>query len=266
MKILQRLRNRSRRGDAGDPGSAEASSEADQLPIPGYDQLDDKKVGAQLAQLSQVELAAVETYERPHKNRPEVLDKLRYMRTTEPLPGYDALSPEQIATALAGADAETVKAVRDYERKFGHRKQVMDEAARVLPTSRAGAGEERAREEKDARVREGLAGRQETAGGHARGRSAPPAGRGPMSTVRQPLKRERPTSTFERVEAARDEREQLREEARYRRERLALYRARLYGGRAARQGKLRELQRASDGAAARLGRAEAKAPPTRPPA
>jgi hypothetical protein len=87
-----------------------------------------------------------------------------------------------------------------------------------------------------------------------------------MSTVRQPLKRERLASTLERVEAARDEREQLREEARYRRERLALYRARLYGGRAASQGKLRELQRASDGAAARLRRAEAKVPPTRPPA
>src|SRR5215211_455122 len=43
------------------------------------------------------------------------------MRTTEPLPGYDALGPEQIATALAGADAETVKAVRESERKFGHR-------------------------------------------------------------------------------------------------------------------------------------------------
>jgi hypothetical protein len=113
MKILQRLRNRSPRADAGDPGSAEASSEGDQLPIPGYDQLDDKKGGAQLAQLSQVELTAVETYEGSHKNRPEVLDKLRYMRTTEPLPGYGALSPEQIATALAGADAETVKAVRD---------------------------------------------------------------------------------------------------------------------------------------------------------
>jgi hypothetical protein len=87
-----------------------------------------------------------------------------------------------------------------------------------------------------------------------------------MSTFRQPLKRERPTSTLERVEAARDEREQLREEARYRRERLALYRARLYGGRAASQGKLRELQRASDGATARLRRAEAIAPPPRPPA
>src|SRR5215211_4237833 len=118
----------------------------------------------------------LETKERSHKNRPEVLDKLRYMRTSEPLPGYDALSPEQIAKALAGANAETVKAVRDYERKFGHRKQVLDEAARVLPTSQASAGEDRAREEKDARVREGLAGRQETAGGLASRRSAPPAG------------------------------------------------------------------------------------------
>jgi hypothetical protein len=38
------------------------------------------------------------------------------------------------------------------------------------------------------------------------------------------------------------------------------------GGRAASQAKLRELQRASDGAAARLRRAEAGAPPPRPPA
>jgi hypothetical protein len=85
-----------------------------------------------------------------------------------------------------------------------------------------------------------------------------------MSTVGQPLKRERPTSTLERLEAARDEREQLREEARYRRERLALYRARLYAGRATSQNKLRELQRSSDGAAARLRRAQGGAPSTRP--
>jgi hypothetical protein len=54
----------------------------------------------------------------------------------------------------------------------------------------------------------------------------------------------------------RNERARLRDEARYRRERLDLYRARLYGGRASSQAKLRELQRASDGATARLGRAE----------
>jgi hypothetical protein len=73
---------------------------------------------------------------------------------------------------------------------------------------------------------------------------------------------------FERVDAAqeeRNERERLRDEARYRRERLDLYQARLYGGRAASQAKLSELQRASDGAAARLRRAEAKAPPSHTP-
>jgi hypothetical protein len=67
-------------------------------------------------------------------------------------------------------------------------------------------------------------------------------------------------SPFDRVDAAQEERnelERLRDEARYRRERLELYQARMYGGRAGSQAKLRELQRASDGAAARLGRAEA---------
>jgi hypothetical protein len=52
------------------------------------------------------------------------------------------------------------------------------------------------------------------------------------------------------------DREQLRDEARYRRERLELYVAKLYGGRAVGQTKLRELQRASNGADARLRRAE----------
>ena len=49
----------------------------------------------------------------------------------------------------------------------------------------------------------------------------------------------------------------LCEEARYRRERLALYKARLYSGRARGDGKLRELQRAADGATARVRRAQA---------
>ena len=86
------------------------------------------------------------------------------------------------------------------------------------------------------------------------GAAAPPA---TTPEVRQ--------SPIDRVDARREERnelERLRDEARYRRERLELYRARLYGGRAASQGKLRELERASEGAAARLHRAEAAAPPT----
>jgi hypothetical protein len=179
MNILERLRNRWPRAATGDPGSAETgSSDADQLPFAGYDKLDHKEIGARLHGLSQVELAAVESYERSHKNRPEVLDRLRYMHTSEPLPGYDALTTEQIAKALAGADAETVKAVRDYERKFGHRPEVMEEAARVLSTAPASAGEDRARKGQAALVREGFAGRAKTAGGLASRRSAPDAQQG----------------------------------------------------------------------------------------
>jgi hypothetical protein len=50
----------------------------------------------------------------------------------------------------------------------------------------------------------------------------------------------------------------LREEARYRRERLELYRARMYGGRARSESRLREYERGSEGAAARLRRAETR--------
>jgi hypothetical protein len=163
MKILEALRNR--RSQGSEPGTQAGTSAPDEHPVPisGYDQLDDKQINEQLSQLSQVELAAVETYERAHESRPVVLDKLRYMRGSEPLPGYDALTTEQIAKALAGADGETVKAVRDYERKFQHRQSVLDEAARVLPASQASAGEERAHEEKAALLREGYADRERTA-------------------------------------------------------------------------------------------------------
>ena len=62
-----------------------------------------------------------------------------------------------------------------------------------------------------------------------------------------------------------DELEQLRAEATFRRTRLALYRARLYAQRATSSSKLRELERASDGAAERLRRAQdARSEPVAP--
>ncbi len=251
MKVLDRLRNRSHHAEVGAPGSAEASPAAEpRLPIASYDQLDGKQVFQQLSQLSQVELAAVEAHERSHRARPVVLNRLRWLRGNEPLPGYDALDSDEIVRALADADAATVKAVRSYERHHRDRRDVRAEVARVIPTARASAAQDRAREQKAALVQAGI-------------RSDPPAPRadldGPPATTKSH------DSRFDRVDAARDarnERERLRNEARYGRERLELYRARLYGGRAASHGKLRELERASDGAAARLRRAEAADPPS----
>ena len=49
--------------------------------------------------------------------------------------------------------------------------------------------------------------------------------------------------------------EELRAEARYRRERYQLYRAKMYGLRATSMARLRELERAHEGAEARLRRA-----------
>jgi hypothetical protein len=159
MTFLEALRHRRSRGSERG-AQAETSSPDDQpMPIAGYDELGQKEISDQLSQLSQVQLATIETYERAHDARPVVLDKLRYMLTSEPVPGYDALTTEQIAEAIAEADAETVKAVRDYERKFQHRRTVLDEAARALPNSPPSAGEERARKDKATLLREGYADR-----------------------------------------------------------------------------------------------------------
>jgi hypothetical protein len=180
MSILNRLRNGRPPEHDDDLASTETTSpDADGLPVPGYDRLDHRTIGERLHGLSQVELGAVETYERSHKGRPEVLNKLRYMRTVEPLPGYDTLDTAGVVDALAGADSARVKAIRNYERKFKRRKEVLDEAARVLPTSRENAHDAGVREAQSTLVREGITGRDKTADGlaaaHARDDERPDA-------------------------------------------------------------------------------------------
>ena len=162
MKILERLRNRPSTAEAAEPGASQADASGS-FPIAAYDRLDPKRIAERLHELSQVDLATVEDYERSHENRPAVLAKLHYMRTDEPVPGYDGLTVEQITKILADGDAQVVKAVRDYERKFAQRQQVLKEAARVLPSSPASAEEDRVREEKAERLREGYAVRKKTA-------------------------------------------------------------------------------------------------------
>jgi hypothetical protein len=85
-----------------------------------------------------------------------VLNRLRWLRGSEPLSGYDALDSDAIVRAVADADAATVKAVRSYERHHRDRPEVRAEAARVLPSAPASAGQDRAREDKAALVQAGL--------------------------------------------------------------------------------------------------------------
>jgi hypothetical protein len=100
-------------------------------PVAGYDSLKTKEVVASLSNRSQVELAEIETYEHTHQNRLSVFDKLRWLRQDEPLPGYDALSSDELITALQEADLAAIKRVRGYERKFRARREILDEVDRL---------------------------------------------------------------------------------------------------------------------------------------
>jgi len=99
MKILQRLRNRSSRGDAGDPGSAERSSPgSNELAIPGYDHLDHKQVGAQ---------DLMSTVRQPLKRecrstQEEIVDTVEGQLAPGPEPA-DGDSPRE--TSTAGCDS-----------------------------------------------------------------------------------------------------------------------------------------------------------------
>lgn len=135
MTMFSALRNRLSDYEAGDEPESAASRPAPnaeaRLPYAGYDRLDAREVTGGLSDHSQVELEAAEAYERSHENRERVLDKLRFMRQREPLPGYDALSVEEIVAALEEADMPTIKKVRGYERKFANRPAVLDQVVRV---------------------------------------------------------------------------------------------------------------------------------------
>ncbi len=128
---------RRRHADTSGPGSAGE-------PFPGYDRIDEKELIEQLHRYSQTELEAIEAYEQSHGNRIRVLNKLHYLRQSEPLPGYDALSVEDIAAALEKADLGAIKDVRAYERKFHNRPNVQDvvETARHRREAEEAAGGE----------------------------------------------------------------------------------------------------------------------------
>jgi hypothetical protein len=163
MRISELLRIGARGPAANAPPAADPDA-AKRLPISGYDDLDEKYVIAQFRTLSQVELAEIEGYERAHLNRRVVLYKLRYMRSPEPVAGYDALEPEQIVRLLEEADSAKIRAIRDYEGKFRGRRQVMNAAAQALPNAALNVGEQDRREEKAQRTRTGIQDRRELTG------------------------------------------------------------------------------------------------------
>jgi ferritin-like metal-binding protein YciE len=114
------------------PGVARAEGQvkgivasAKDLPIANYDKLSASEVVERLPELSQVDLAKVEAYERRHQRRTTVLARISALKADEPWPGYDELTADQVRARLGEADEELTKRVRAYERSHKARASVL---------------------------------------------------------------------------------------------------------------------------------------------
>jgi ferritin-like metal-binding protein YciE len=107
------------------------ASESD-LAIPGYDSLSADEVQDKLTELSQIELAKVNAYERKNQNRSTVTGRIDSLQADEPWPGYDELGVDEVRAVLSEGDDTRVKAVRSYERKHKNRAGVLQATQREL--------------------------------------------------------------------------------------------------------------------------------------
>jgi ferritin-like metal-binding protein YciE len=122
------------------------ASEQD-LAIADYDSLNVDEVVGRLSELSQIDLAKVDAYERRHENRSTVLSRIDSLRSDEPWPGYDEQTVEKIRGALSRGDAKQSREVREYERRHKARQGVLQTAERALAGN---SNAERAVEERSA--------------------------------------------------------------------------------------------------------------------
>jgi ferritin-like metal-binding protein YciE len=124
------------------PGVAQVEGEvkgavatADDLPIARYDALNAGEVVSRLNELSQIDLAKVDAYERKNQNRTTVLDRIASLRGDEPWAGYDELTAAEVQAVLAEGDDERAKQVRSYERAHKDRAGVLKAAEREHSTA-----------------------------------------------------------------------------------------------------------------------------------
>jgi ferritin-like metal-binding protein YciE len=126
------------------PGVAQAEGQAKgavasegDLPLAGYDDLNVDEIVTRLTELSQIDLAKVDSYERRHENRSTVLERITSLRGDEPWPGYDEQNVDDIRTAVGAADDDTARKVREYERAHKSRAGVLEAAQRELSSTTA---------------------------------------------------------------------------------------------------------------------------------
>jgi ferritin-like metal-binding protein YciE len=119
------------------PGVAQAEGEVkgaiaseQDLAIANYNSLNVDEVVGRLSELSQIDLAKVDAYERKHEKRSTVLSRIDSLRNDEPWPGYDEQTVEEIRRTLSRGDAQQRREVREYERRHKERQGVLETVER----------------------------------------------------------------------------------------------------------------------------------------
>ncbi len=119
------------------PGVAQAegqikgavASEED-IAIARYDSLTAEEILSKLPELSQIDLAKVDAYERKNDNRTTILSGITRLRQQEPWPGYDELTVAEIDAVIGEGDEQRTKDVVAYERGHKNRAGVLRSAER----------------------------------------------------------------------------------------------------------------------------------------
>ncbi len=105
------------------------ASEED-LAIARYDSLTAEEIVSKLPELSQIDLAKIDSYERKNDNRTTVLSRITALRRAEPWPGYDELTVAEIQAVLDEGDEQRAKDVAAYEQAHKNRAGVIKAAER----------------------------------------------------------------------------------------------------------------------------------------
>jgi hypothetical protein len=105
-----------------------AITQEEDLPLPGFSELDVTEIEQRLRGLSQSELTVIEGFERAHADRSAVLDVIEGLRETEPWPGFDAMDPERIKMHLRDVPVRVARQALEYERRHRKRQTVINAA------------------------------------------------------------------------------------------------------------------------------------------
>ena len=107
------------------------ASEED-LAIVRYDALTAEEIIGRLPELSQIDLAKIQAYERKNQDRTTILSRVTSLQGDEPWAGYDELTAAEVIAVLSEGDEDRSKDVRSYERAHKNRAGVLKAAEREL--------------------------------------------------------------------------------------------------------------------------------------